>query len=126
MEVQVCKNCRRMFKYMYGPELCPECIKLTAKDETTKFSKDSTAILNKMLTQEEEKYDQVRDYIMLHPKATIVQISEENGISPMKLLDWIREDRFEFSEDSKDAWFVCIGCGVKIKSGRYCNSCKIK
>lgn len=126
MEVQVCKNCKRLFNHIYGPELCPECIKLTSKDELTKFVQDKIIKLKPALKQEEEKYEQVRDYIILHPKATIVNIAEENGVSPLKLLDWIREDRFEFSEDSKDAWFQCVSCGTKIKSGRYCNICKIR
>ena len=34
MEVRVCKNCRRLFKYIYGPELCPECTKLIKVGET--------------------------------------------------------------------------------------------
>lgn len=126
MEVQVCKNCRRLFNYVHGPKLCPECIKSTSKDEITKENSEKIARLRPVFTEDEEKYEQVKDYIMHYPKATIVQISEENGISPMKLLDWIREDRLEFSEDSKDAWFECVSCGAKIKSGRYCNSCKIK
>lgn len=126
MEVRVCKSCKRLFKYIYGPELCPECIKLTSQDETIKSNSEKTVRLNSMVTEEEEKYEQVRDYILIHPKATIIQISEENGITPMKLLDWIREDRLEFSEDSKDAWFECVSCGAKIKSGRHCNRCKIR
>lgn len=126
MEVRVCKNCRRLFNYIYGPELCPECIKLTSRDEIARANSEKTARLKPALTEDEEKFERVRDYIMHHPRATIVQISEENGISPMKLLEWIREDRLEFSEDSKDAWFTCVSCGAKIKSGRYCNRCKIK
>jgi uncharacterized protein len=125
MELKVCKNCRRLFKYIYGPELCPDCIKLLPKTESDRFSSEKKASLKSIVREDEEKYIQVKDYIMTHPKATVVQISEANDIPPTKLLEWIREDRLEFSEDSKDAWFQCARCGTKIKSGRLCNRCKI-
>lgn len=127
MEVKVCKNCRRLFKYIIGPELCQDCMRLTANSEE-KESKISepTDMLRPLIKEEEEKYIQVKDYIMSHPKATIVQISEANDVAPTKLLEWIRQDRLEFSEDSKDAWFSCEKCGAKIKSGRVCNRCKIR
>lgn len=77
-----------------------------------------------MLAEEEEKYRQVKDYVMIHPKATVVQVSEANGVLPKKIFEWIREDRMEFSEDSEFAWFECLKCGKKIKSGTLCNRCK--
>ncbi|MDF2539662.1 MAG: flagellar protein [Herbinix sp.] len=126
MEVKVCKNCRRLFKYIYGPELCPECTKLTANDQKEGVNKKPTVSLKPVVAEEEDKFNQVRDYIMTHPRATIIQISEVNDIAPTKLLEWIREDRLEFSEDSQDAWFECQKCGAKIKSGRLCNRCKIR
>jgi hypothetical protein len=125
MELKVCKNCRRLFKYIYGPELCQDCIKLVHSEEKEHYP-ELTATLKPMITEEEKKYVQVKDYIMAHPKATIIQISEANDITPMKLFEWIREDRLEFSEDSKHAWFECARCGAKIKSGQLCNRCKVR
>ncbi|QHQ60213.1 flagellar protein [Anaerocolumna sedimenticola] len=124
MEVRVCKNCKRLFQYIYGPELCPECTKLVSKEKAEPVNKSLTSALRPMVKEEEEKFEQVKDYIMAHPKATIVQIAEANEITPTKLFEWIREDRLEFSEESKYAWFVCEKCGTKIKSGRFCNHCK--
>jgi len=123
VEVRVCKNCKRLFKYIYGPELCRECIKLIPKEEE-RIKAELTAAINPMITEDEKKYKQVKDYIMAHPKATVIQISEINEITPMKLFEWIREDRLEFSEDAEYAWFECASCGAKIKSGRLCNRCK--
>ena len=120
MEVRVCKNCRRLFKYIYGPELCQNCRNLTSQEE-----KEFTASLQPAVREDEEKYTQVRDYILAHPKAMIIEIAEENDISPIKLLEWVRQERFEFSEDSEFAWFECKNCGTKIKSGVLCNQCKI-
>jgi len=79
-----------------------------------------------MIQEEQEKFTQVRDYIMANPKATIMEIAQANGVFANQLLEWVREERFEFSEESKFAWFQCEKCGVKIKSGRLCNLCKIR
>ncbi|MHB8127835.1 MAG: hypothetical protein ACYDEX_02435 [Mobilitalea sp.] len=130
MELKVCKNCRRLFKYIYGPELCQDCIKLSSKDDKIQSSAAtqpaSKSKLKSMVVEDEEKFIQVKDYIMANPIATIVQIAEVNDITPIKLFEWIRDDRLEFSENSQYAWFECEKCGAKIKSGRMCNKCKIK
>jgi uncharacterized protein len=126
MNVKVCKNCKRLFKYIYGPEICHDCMKLIPKNEEDLQSAELTNSLRPLVTEEEIKYREVKDYIMAHPKATIIQIAEANDTTPMKLLEWIREERLEFSDDSKTAWFECASCGTKIKSGRLCNRCKFK
>lgn len=130
MELKVCKNCRRLFKYIYGLELCQDCIKLASKDDKVQSSATpppaSKSKLKSMVLEDEEKFIQVKDYIMANPIATIVQIAEVNDITPIKLFEWIRDDRLEFSENSQYAWFECEKCGAKIKSGRMCNRCKIK
>ncbi|NLK27815.1 MAG: flagellar protein [Clostridiales bacterium] len=126
MEVRACKNCRRLFKYIYGPELCPNCRILISKDNDKNTNNDVKISLKPMIQEEQEKFTQVRDYIMANPKATIMEIAQANGVSANQLLEWVREERFEFSEESKFAWFQCEKCGVKIKSGRLCNLCKIR
>lgn len=142
MEVRVCKNCRRLFKYIYGPDLCPECVSLAAQEkvvqsvsnqnlvsdsvQNTVKNKTLTSSVKTIVKEEEAIFEQVRDYIMTHPKATVAQISEANDVSPTKLFEWIRDDRLEFSDDSKYAWFTCEKCGTKIQSGRLCNRCKTR
>lgn len=128
MEVKVCKNCRKLFNYVYGPDLCPECAQLVqqSKLEEKEPVNRLTAALKPMVKEDEEKYEKVRDYVMTHAKATIMQIAEANDINPSKLFEWIREERLEFSDDSKHVWFECEICGAKIKSGRRCFRCKGK
>ncbi len=124
MEVKVCKNCRRLFKHVYGPELCPDCIKLV-KEEPKSQTKDSIKrAIKPLVLEEEEKLEKVKDFIIANPKATITKISEVNDVSAAKLFEWIREERLEFSDDSEYAWFECAKCGTKIKSGVYCNRCR--
>ena len=145
MEVRVCRNCRRLFKYIYGPELCTDCTKLIKSENDIQADlnkqdvpkgfiqkevhKNEAAQLSlgvKPLVKDEElKYQQVKDYILAHPAASVAEISDANDISPVKLFDWIREERLEFSEEAEFAWFTCQGCGTKIKSGRLCKRCKM-
>jgi len=58
MDVRNCKGCSRLFNYIGGQPLCPECI----KDLDVKF-------------------DEVRDYVYDHPRAPIQQVAEENDVS---------------------------------------------
>jgi hypothetical protein len=126
MEVKVCKNCKRLFNHINGPDLCQDCIKVIPEEGKEQTDRVLTAVLKPMVREDKEKFDQVRDYIMAYPRATIAQISEANEVKPSKLFEWVREDRLEFSEDSKHAWMSCEKCGTKIKSGKLCNRCKIK
>lgn len=124
MEVRACKNCRRLFNYIYGPELCPDCIHLIKGDSVAQQGELSKRALRPLLMEEEKKLEQVKDYILANPKATITMIAEMNDVSPSKLLEWVREERLEFSDDSEYAWFECAKCGTKIKSGVYCYRCR--
>ncbi len=125
MELKVCKNCRRLFQYIYGPEICPDCIKALSKEKTEEAEQDlANAVVTKDINNEKELFERVKEYIIAHPKATISDISGVMDVTPKQLFEWIREERLEFSEDSKDAWFECEKCGTKIKSGRLCSRCK--
>jgi hypothetical protein len=124
MEVRVCKNCRRLFNYIYGPELCQNCIQLVTQEQHITENKKAIPSIKPLVYEEEAKYEQVRDYIMSNPKATVTQIAAANDVSPTKLFEWIRDDRLEFSDESEYAWFECEICKTKIKSGRLCGRCK--
>lgn len=123
MEVKVCKNCRRLFNYIYGPQLCPDCSILYSENKNNKIN-ESDYVMNSEIGNDEIKFVQVKDYIIANPKATVSQIAEANDIKPAILFEWIRNDRLEFSDDSAYAWFTCEKCGAKIRSGRLCNRCK--
>lgn len=144
----MCINCRRLFKYIYGPDLCPDCIRMAEQDKaeqngrettpgsnhisntqdirSTLHNKTAASTLRALVKEEEAKFEQVSNYIISNPRASVAQIAEANDIPPTKLFEWIRDDRLEFSEDSQYAWFNCEKCGAKIKSGRICSRCKIK
>ena len=102
MDVKNCKGCNRLFQYIGGPILCPSC-----REEL------------------ENKFQEVKEYIYNNKGASIAQVSEETGVSPKQIKQWIREDRLVLSEATADG-ITCEHCGIPICSGRFCDKCKTK
>lgn len=102
MEVRNCRSCTRLFNYIGGPNICPQC-----RDEL------------------EKKYMVVKDFIRENPGASIQTVADENDVSTQQIKQWIREERLEFSKDST-VTIECEKCGASIRTGRYCKACKDK
>ena len=102
MEVKNCKDCGRLFNYLGGNMLCPEC--------TRKL---------------DDKFSDVKQYIYDNPQASIQQVSEEMEVSISQLRTWVRQERLEFTEASL-VGLNCEKCGAMIRSGRFCLNCKGK
>ncbi|MCQ2548827.1 MAG: flagellar protein [Lachnospiraceae bacterium] len=102
MNVRNCKNCRRLFNYIAGPHLCPSC-----REEL------------------EEKFQVVKKYVQEHKGAGIPEVAEECEVDPQQIHQWIREERLEFT-DTASIGLGCERCGKIIKSGRYCDECKLE
>ena len=102
MDVRNCKGCSRLFNYIGGQPLCPECSKAL-----------------------DVKFDEVRDYVYDHPRAGIQQVAEENDVTIAQIKRWIREERLAFSDDAQ-VGLECEGCGKMIRTGRFCEMCKTK
>lgn len=100
MDVRNCRRCKKLFNYIGGTQICPAC----------------QASL-------EDEFQKVKEYLRENPKATMVVISEENGVSVQQIKQWIREERLSFTDDSPVA-IECENCGAMIRTGRYCKSCK--
>lgn len=100
MDVRNCKNCKRLFNYLGGDQICPAC-----KEEL------------------ENKFTKVRDYVWDNKNASMEQISEECEVSVKQIKQWVREERLVFTDDSSIG-IECENCGALIKSGRYCDACK--
>lgn len=101
MEVKNCRICGRLFNYIGGRTYyCPAC--------------------NEEI---EKKFAVVKKYIQENPRATMKQISEDTEVTVQQLEKWVREERLAFTDDSPIG-IDCEGCGVSIKSGRFCAGCK--
>ena len=102
MDVRTCRNCRRLFNWLSGPQICQAC-----RDEA------------------EKKFQSVKDYIRENPHSTINDISEAMEVSVQQIKQWVREERLEFT-DAMAGGITCERCGAPIVSGRYCKDCVIK
>lgn len=102
MEVRTCKQCKKIFNYLSGPQICPGC----------------KASL-------EEKFQEVKEYVRENPHDGIPEVSAAKNVSPAQIRRWIREERLSFSPDS-GVGIDCESCGKMIHSGRLCQSCKDK
>ncbi len=102
MDVRNCKNCGKLFNYLGGQPICPDCGKKL-----------------------EDKFLEVKQYIYDNPQASIQQVSEENDVSVQQLRAWVRQERLEFTEASL-VGLNCEKCGALIRSGRFCAMCKAK
>lgn len=101
MNVRNCKKCGRLYNYIAGVNLCPSC-----REEL------------------EDKFQEVKQYIYDNPDASIQQISEECDVEIGQIKRWIREERLTFSEHSVIG-IECEVCGATIKTGRFCEKCKL-
>lgn len=100
MDVKNCKNCRRLFNYISGPPLCPQC-----REEL------------------EKQFQNVKKYLFDNRGATIKDVVENCEVEESQIRQWIREERLEFSS-GVDIGVFCENCGAPIVTGRFCDKCK--
>lgn len=99
MELQNCRNCKRLFNYITGEKICPKCRKLL-----------------------EEKFQEVKEFVREHPGMSANEVADECGTTLKQIKKWVREERLVFSEDSL-VGLECERCGRMIHSGRFCKDC---
>ena len=100
MDVKNCKSCGRLFNYMSGPVMCPNCQRKL-----------------------EEKFQQVKQYLDENPNSSVNQVAEAMDVSVKQIKQWVKEERLILSEASLDG-VLCEHCGRPITSGRFCDKCK--
>ena len=100
MNVRNYRKCRRLFNYVMGPYLCPQCRE-----------------------EREAKFQEVKKFVQENRYADIPTVSEACNVEPSQINQWIREERLCFAEDSPIG-IACERCGLTIKSGRFCEKCK--
>ncbi len=100
MNVRNCRKCGRIFNYVSGQVICPQC-------------KEAL----------EKKFQQVKTYIQENRGADMARVAEECDVDPVLIRQWIREERLQFSDDSPIR-IPCENCGAMIQTGRFCDKCK--
>ena len=99
MELQNCRNCKRLFNYITGERICPACKNLL-----------------------EDKYQEVKQYIQENPGISASIVAEECDTTLKQIKKWVREERLVFTDDSL-VGLECERCGRNIHSGRFCKEC---
>lgn len=99
MEVRTCKRCNKLYQHVVGKQVCPKCRK-----------------------KEEELFGEVKNYLREHKGATMEEVSEATGASLGLIQSFLKEGRLEVTPDSPIA-LSCEQCGIKIRTGRYCDRC---
>ena len=102
MNVKNCKNCGRLFNYIAGPPICPNC-----KEEI------------------EKKFQKAKEYVRNTAHATVSMVAEECEVPETQVKQWIREERLVFT-DAAIGGVTCEVCGEPITTGRFCAKCKTK
>lgn len=101
MNVSNCKNCGRLFNAISRERICPNCQK-----------------------QLDEKFVVVKEFLRENPNSSVDEVSKECEVSTKQIRQWVREERLTFSENSMEG-IECERCGTMIKTGRYCETCKL-
>ena len=102
VNVSNCKSCGRLFNVISNTRICPDCQRKL-----------------------EEKFQEVKEYLKENPFANIDVLSKECDVSVKQIKEWVREERLVFAEGSMDG-IECEQCGKLIRTGKYCDECKVK
>ena len=100
MNIRNCRNCGCIFNYVTGAPLCQAC------KETM-----------------EAKFQEVKEFVRAHPGVSIPDVSRACDVEASQIQAWLREERLEVTEGSA-IYLNCEGCGMPIRSGRYCDNCR--
>lgn len=57
--------------------------------------------------------------------SNIEVLSQECEVSVKQIKQWVREERLVFAEGSMEG-IECEQCGKMIRTGRYCDECRVK
>ena len=101
MDVRNCKNCGQIYAYD-GFDTCLRCRR-----------------------EDEEDFKKVKEYLDEYTGANISEVEEETGISSRKIIHFLKQGRLEVG-DENNIILSCERCGTSIKSGRFCDKCKVE
>lgn len=96
-----CKRCGKKFHFIENP-LCEDCLLL-----------------------EQEEYELVYDYLIMHKGANTYDVSKSTGVSEKTIIKFINEGRLAVTQGNFSG-SVCQICGMPSLGGRLCDDCAAK
>jgi len=100
-ELKNCRRCNRIFPFLSGMPICPECLK-----------------------EDERIFEEVSMYIREHSEMTLSDVSEALDIAYDKLLKYVKEGRLQIRSENGGFVMFCEKCGSMITKGRFCPRCE--
>lgn len=101
MDVRNCRRCGQIYAYD-GFNICLKCRR-----------------------EDEEDFKKVKEYLDEYPGSNISQVEEATEVSSKKIIEFLRQGRLEI-EDEANVILSCERCGASIKTGRFCDQCKVE
>ena len=102
MDVKNCKKCGRIFNYVGGLPICPQCQE-----------------------KAEEDFQRVKEYITENPNSNVASTAEACEVEVAQIRQWLREERLTFAS-AEGSDLTCEKCGKPIMAGRFCDTCKLE
>jgi flagellar operon protein (TIGR03826 family) len=96
-----CPRCGRLFANNFR-DICPSCIK-----------------------EIEEEYEKCLKFLREEKLATIQDVSEGTGVSIRQITKFIKEGRISVA-NNPNMMYPCEVCGVLIRDGNMCDSCRTR
>lgn len=94
---------------------CPRCGKL--------FAKNFRDICPACVKDIEREYELCLEYLRAEKTATIQEVSEATDVSIRQITKFIREGRISIA-NNPNMMYPCEVCGVLIREGNMCDSCR--
>ncbi len=94
-----CRRCGKLFNRI-GQDLCPDCIR-----------------------EEEEKINEIREYLRHHPRANIYEVSQKTSATYDEIVDLIRTGKLMLRQ-YPNVVYPCDKCGSPTQTGRLCMNCE--
>lgn len=101
MSLGNCPRCGRLFANSFR-DICPSCIK-----------------------EIEEEYEQCLKFLREEKLATIQEVSDGTGVSIRQITKFIKEGRISVA-NNPNMMYPCEVCGVLIRDGNMCDSCRTR
>lgn len=99
MDLANCPRCGKLFARNFR-DVCPDCMKKL-----------------------EQEYESCVDYLRANRGSTINELSEQTGVSIKQITRFIREGRISLM-DAPNLAYPCEVCGILIREGHMCDSCR--
>jgi len=96
---------------------CPRCGKL--------FARHFRDVCNNCYEALEKDYEKCVEHLRLNKGLNIQQLAEQTEISVKQITRWIKEGRISLM-NAPNMSYPCEVCGILIREGHMCDSCKIR